>query len=68
MAKYDILIIGSGIGGLTTAIKIAEDNPELSVCVLTKTDEGESNTRYAQGGVAAESNTPIPISSSRATP
>ncbi len=53
MAKYDILIIGSGIGGLTTAIKIAEDNPELSVCVLTKTVEGESNTRYAQGGVAA---------------
>jgi len=53
MAKYDVLIIGSGIGGLTTAIKIAEDNPKLSVCVLTKTVEGESNTRYAQGGVAA---------------
>ena len=44
MAKYDILIIGSGIGGLTTAIKIAEDNPDLSVCVLTKTDAGESKS------------------------
>ena len=53
MAKFDVLIIGSGIGGLTTAIKIAEDKPDLSVCVLTKTVEGESNTRYAQGGVAA---------------
>lgn len=53
MIKTDILIIGSGIGGLTTAIKIAEARPDLDVTVLTKTIEGESNTRYAQGGVAA---------------
>jgi L-aspartate oxidase len=51
--QTDILIIGSGIGGLTTAIKIAEARPDLKVTVLTKTVEGESNTRYAQGGVAA---------------
>lgn len=53
MIQTDILIIGSGIGGLTTAIKIAEARPDLKVTVLTKTIEGESNTRYAQGGVAA---------------
>ncbi len=53
MLKTDVLIIGSGIGGLTTAIKLAEARPELQVLVLTKTQEGESNTRYAQGGVAA---------------
>jgi L-aspartate oxidase len=53
MQHTDVLIIGSGIGGLTTAIKIAEARPDLQVTVLTKTDEGESNTRYAQGGVAA---------------
>jgi L-aspartate oxidase len=49
----DVLIIGSGIGGLSTAIKLAETRPELTITVLTKSEEGESNTRYAQGGVAA---------------
>lgn len=53
MIKTDVLIIGSGIGGLTTAIKLAEARPDLAITVLTKTIEGESNTRYAQGGVAA---------------
>jgi L-aspartate oxidase len=53
MHQTDVLIIGSGIGGLTTAIKLAERRPNLSITVLTKTIEGESNTRYAQGGVAA---------------
>ncbi|GJM31434.1 MAG: L-aspartate oxidase [Saprospiraceae bacterium] len=53
MIKTDVLIIGSGIGGLTTAIKIAEKMPELKITILTKTNEEESNTRYAQGGVAA---------------
>lgn len=53
MHTTDLLIIGSGIGGLTTAIKLAEARPDWKVTVLTKTSEGESNTRYAQGGVAA---------------
>ncbi len=53
MERTDVLIIGAGIGGLTTAIKVAERRPDLEVLVLTKTQEGESNTRYAQGGVAA---------------
>ena len=53
MNKTDVLIIGAGIGGLTTAIKLAEKRPDLKITALTKTNEGESNTRYAQGGVAA---------------
>lgn len=53
MIQTDVLIIGAGIGGLTTAIKIAEQRPDLKITALTKTDERESNTRYAQGGVAA---------------
>ncbi|MEO7176902.1 MAG: L-aspartate oxidase [Saprospiraceae bacterium] len=51
--KTDVLIIGSGVAGLTLAIKMAEKRPHFSITVLTKTQEGESNTKYAQGGVAA---------------
>lgn len=53
MMQTDVLILGSGIGGLSTAIQIAQKRPDLKITVLTKTNEGESNTRYAQGGVAA---------------
>ena len=53
MKKSDVLIIGSGVAGLTTAIRIAESRPELKVTVLSKTELKESNTHYAQGGVAA---------------
>ncbi|MEM7575629.1 MAG: L-aspartate oxidase, partial [Bacteroidota bacterium] len=53
MIKTDVLIIGSGIAGLSTAIKLAMLRPELKINVLTKTNERESNTSYAQGGVAA---------------
>jgi len=51
--KADLLILGSGIAGLTLAIKTARHFKDKQVVVLTKTVEGESNTRYAQGGVAA---------------
>jgi L-aspartate oxidase len=49
----DVLILGSGIAGLTTAIKLADYFPKKEILILTKTNEEESNTRYAQGGVAA---------------
>jgi L-aspartate oxidase len=51
--ETDILIIGSGLAGLTLAIKSAEQYPDRQIKVITKTNKGESNTRYAQGGVAA---------------
>ncbi|MEE9438606.1 MAG: L-aspartate oxidase [Saprospiraceae bacterium] len=51
--KTDILVIGAGVAGLTFAIKMAEKRPGLKITVLTKTNKEESNTRYAQGGVAA---------------
>lgn len=50
MKKYDFLIIGSGIAGLTYALKVASHG---KVCIITKASEDESNTKYAQGGVAA---------------
>jgi L-aspartate oxidase len=52
MPVTDVLIIGSGIAGLTTAIKIAQRFPQRNICILTKDKSEESNTRYAQGGIA----------------
>ncbi len=49
----DVLVIGSGIAGLTFAIKVAENRPDARVIVLTKTHNNLSNTSYAQGGIAA---------------
>jgi len=48
--KVDFLIIGSGLAGLSYALKVA---PHGKVLILTKANEDESNTKYAQGGIAA---------------
>ncbi|MEW4923374.1 L-aspartate oxidase [Algibacter sp. 2305UL17-15] len=48
----DYLVIGSGIAGLTFSVKIAEKFPDRKVVIVTKASEDESNTKYAQGGVA----------------
>jgi len=45
----DILIIGSGIAGLSLAVKTAEQFPDKKIIVLTKANEDDSNTQYAQG-------------------
>ena len=48
--KYDAIIIGSGIGGLSFALNLA--NRGLSVAIVTKKTSSESNTNWAQGGIA----------------
>ncbi|HKK26811.1 MAG TPA: L-aspartate oxidase [Gemmatimonadota bacterium] len=48
--QTDVLVVGSGIAGLTFALKAAEG---AEVLLLTKKGRVESNTNYAQGGVAA---------------
>jgi len=48
--EYDFLVLGSGIAGLSFAIKAADRG---SVAVVTKKGKVESNTNYAQGGIAA---------------
>jgi L-aspartate oxidase len=50
MKQFDYLVLGSGIAGLTFALKIA---PHGRVAIVTKKDRAESNTNYAQGGIAS---------------
>ncbi|MFT6809479.1 MAG: L-aspartate oxidase [Saprospiraceae bacterium] len=51
--ETDVLIIGAGVAGFSTAIKLAQLRPELQITVLTKTNTSESNTSWAQGGIAS---------------
>jgi L-aspartate oxidase len=55
MPQTDVLIIGSGIAGLCVAIKISERFPGRQCLIITKQESAESNTRYAQGGIAVVS-------------
>ena len=50
--QTDFLVIGSGIAGLTYALKMAKHHPDKKILVITKTQADETNTKYAQGGIA----------------
>src|SRR5712671_474226 len=50
MKQFDYLVLGSGIAGLSYALNVA---PRGRVAIVTKKDRAESNTNYAQGGIAA---------------
>jgi len=48
--RFDVLIIGSGLAGLTLALQLA---PHKSVCLVTKRQLNDSSSNWAQGGIAA---------------
>jgi L-aspartate oxidase len=51
MDSVEVLIIGCGIAGATTALQLAR-NPQRQITIITRADDPhESNTRYAQGGI-----------------
>jgi L-aspartate oxidase len=52
--RYDHIVLGSGIAGLTFALQVAREG---SVAVITKKNQAESNTNYAQGGIAVVTST-----------
>lgn len=50
--ETDIVIIGTGLAGLSLAKYLCEQNPNLQITLLSKTSIDECNTYYAQGGIA----------------
>ena len=53
--KYDFLVIGAGVAGMSYALKVAKAN-KGKVCMICKTSLDEANTSFAQGGVASVTN------------
>ena len=54
--QTDFLVIGSGIAGITYALKVAKEFPDKKVLIITKAQADETNTKYAQGGIAGVMN------------
>lgn len=51
--RADVVVVGSGIAGLTAALRIHAEDPSLTLQVVTKDVLGAGSTQWAQGGIAA---------------
>lgn len=53
MNQYDVLIVGSGLAGMSLALRLADATPPMRVCLVTKNALMDAATAWAQGGIAA---------------
>lgn len=53
MNQYDVLIIGSGLAGMSLALRLADSSPPMQVCLITKNQLMDAASAWAQGGIAA---------------
>lgn len=51
--EFDVLVIGTGLAGMHYCHQLLLLNPQLQIALISKTQATESNSRYAQGGIAA---------------
>lgn len=54
--EFDVLVIGTGLAGLHYCLQLLNLQPHIKIGLISKADAHESNTHYAQGGIAAVSN------------
>jgi L-aspartate oxidase len=50
---FDVLIMGSGLAGLSFCLELSQLRPQTRIALISKTALGDSNSYYAQGGIAA---------------
>ena len=53
VTRADVVVVGSGIAGLTAALRIHAEDPSLHLLVVTKDVLAAGSTQWAQGGIAA---------------
>lgn len=51
--EFDVLVIGTGLAGLHYCLQLLGLQPNLKIALISKVEASESNSRYAQGGIAA---------------
>jgi L-aspartate oxidase len=51
--QFDVIVIGSGVAGLSYLLELLKYRPQTSIALLVKNTLNESNSHYAQGGIAA---------------
>ncbi len=51
--NFDIIIVGAGLSGLSLALMLTEKNPDLNIAIILKNTIEQTNSFYAQGGIAA---------------
>ena len=51
--SFDVIVLGTGVAGLSYALELTKLRPASKIALISKNYLDESNTYYAQGGIAA---------------